>query len=302
MAPPAAKPEDPRTKYKAFIDGLLPTLGNKDHEGRIPYFYNDSKGHLTIGIGHLIVRKGSNKAAVRTGVQAIVSYGFINKPVPPAKEHGHPHNGKKPGPLNAPTRPQPSAAPPAGSRSDQTVQQPVLRPGVKGAPQPNTAPQAPAPVPQPPTIDLLTTDAVAVLAINIHYTKPKSKKKHVYGSSHYGPFNHYVLSETGIDALGFDDVLAKIKEVKSEKNFSGFDDFPDSAKQSVIDLAFQYGAGGLNSHKAFSAAVAKQDWTTAAANVPSGIAGPTRTKWREDQLKAAAAAIPTPKPGAPAPK
>ena len=66
----------------------------------------------------------------------------------------------------------------------------------------------------------------------------------------------------------------------------------------MIDLAFQYGAGGLAGHKAFAAAVAKKDWATAADNVPSGIAGPTRTKWREDQLRAAAPK-PAAKPGVP---
>ena len=315
--PPApgqkAPADDPRQTYKAFIDAFLPTLSNKVHEDRIAYLYLDSSAHLTIGIGHLVAyhKQRNDRKVVRAAVETIFKYGFTNLAPARPVEHGKKTHSVVPGPLGQPKgRPGMDPQVNPGSRATQAAGSDHLLPGPHGTPMPAGA-TPPTPTLFPPvTVDLLTDEAIKIMALDIHYTKGKSKKKHTYGAPHYQSYNHYALTESGVTSLGFDDVLAKIKEVKSEAAFKQFDTFPESAKQAVIDLAYQHGAGGITWHRdkatkkrvetAFAQAVEKADWNTAADNVPTDSASEARTKWRRDQLRAA---VPAAKPGLPgAPK
>ena len=305
MPPPGTSPAvTPAQKYKAFIDGFLPTLASSAHESRIAYMYLDSRAHLTIGIGHLLAKHEhrNDRAYVQAAIQAIFGYGFVMLAAPRPPQHGHKGPAVQPGPKGAPKPPPP---PPAPSWWDNVTSSAenwwhhLTGPGPRRGPvviipipERTTAPAAHPSTPGI-TVEKLTDDALKIMALDIHYTKTVGKKhpkvtKHIYGASHYRSYNRFALSESGIDRLGFDDVLAKISEVKGVRAFRNFDAFPEAAKQGVIDLAFQYGAGGLSKYTAFANAVAAADWATASAQVPAGTAGPTRTAWRRNQLAAAA--------------
>ena len=310
MPPPGpATADSPAKKYKAFIDAFLPTLANANHENRVAYLYLDSEAHLTIGIGHLLAKHPhrNDRQYVQASIQAIFKYGFTDLKTTKAPVHTKKANAAKPGPQGAPKPPPP----PTSWWSDATHEaeqwwHDLWTPGPHGAPKPVTAnpthPKAPVAPPLVPgiTVAKLTDDALKIMAMDIHYTKPDGSH-HIYGAAHYKSCNRFGLTESGIDSLGFDDVLDKIKAVKNHQAFKDFDAFPESAKQAVIDLAFQRGDSGLARETAFANAVQKADWTAAAAQVPN-IAGPARTAWRRKQLQAAAGVAMPAGPGLPFPR
>lgn len=275
-----------KTKYAAFINDFMPTLQSPSHEGRIPYFYLDSLGHLTIGVGHLMAKHGSTKDKVRTAVQQIFKYRFTQL------------NGSRWTKFTEPTsctlsNPRGSLGLELSTIDDwfNKMCRPAvpdhLIPGVWGSFTPSDDYLQSMSF---PTLAMVTEDAVKVLAETIHYVT--KGKQHTFGATHYQHFNKYGLTEDGVDALAFDDVVQKITEVLGETNFKDFDLWPLSVEQSVLDLAFQYGAAGLNGHTKFSKAIADSDWKVAADNVPGGVSGNERTIWRVKQLRNAASAKP----------
>ena len=275
-----------KTKYAAFINVFLPILQSPLHEGRIPYFYLDSLGHLTIGIGHLVAKHGSSKDKVRTALQQIFKYRFTEL------------NGSRWTKFSEPTscnflNPRGSLGLELSTINDRfnRMCRPAfpdhLIPGVWGSFTPSDDYLR---LMSFPTLTMVTDDAVKVLAETTHYVT--KGKQHTFGAIHYQHFNKYGLTEDGVDALAFDDVVQKITEVLGETNFEDFDSWPLSVEQSVLDLAFQYGATGLNRHIKFSKAIANSDWKGAADNVPGGVSGNERTIWRVKQLRDAASAKP----------
>lgn len=281
----ASNAKESRAKYSSFIEGYLPILGDNAHEGRIAWMYLDSNGHLTIGIGHLIAKKGSDKRTVRESVAAIWSYGFSSLRAAPPIRYGKATNSMTPGPVSVRSEGEFASVWNAGAGVCQETPQSQLVPGVWGYSEPSGTKGASLhPI---ATVDSLTMQAVEILALGFRYHDAK-KHSHTYGSSHYQPYNSYVLTENGIDRLAFDDVLAKIAEIKGESAFRDFDDFPESAQTAIVDIAYQGGAHGAARQSAFANAVKAQQWETAAAHVPFGnVAGPKRTEWRRAQLLAA---------------
>ncbi len=294
--PGPATAEPPAKKYKAFIDAFLPTLSNATHENRIAYLYLDSNAHLTIGIGHLLARHKyrNDRKYVQASLQAIFKYGFTGWQTSKVPEHGKKENSVKPGPKGTPKPPPVPTSPwDEFTRAAERWWHDLSTPGPRGTPKPVTAhPSAPAAPAAPAsstgiTVDKLTDDALKIMALDIHFIK-KDGTHHVHGAEYYKSYNHYRLTESGIDSLGFDDVLDKISAVRSHQAFKNFDAFPETAKQAVIDLAFQHGDTGLANKTDFANAVGQADWSTAAAQVPTDSAGKDRTAWRRKQLLAAA--------------
>ena len=314
MPPPGpATADSPAKKYKTFIDAFLPTLANAKHENRVAYLYLDSQAHLTIGIGHLLAKHAhrNDRKYVQASIQAIFKYGFTDLKTTKPPVHTKKANAAKPGPKGAPKPP-----PPPTSWWDETAHEAeqwwhnLWTPGVpgpQGAPKPTTAnpthPHAPVAPPLVPgiTVEKLTDDAMKIMALDIHYTKPNGSH-HIYGATHYKSYNRFGLTDNGMDTLGFDDVLDKISAVKTHTAFKNFDAFPESAKQAIIDLAFQHGDTGLANKTAFASAVEKSDWGTAATQVPTDNASTDRTAWRRKQLQAAAPAGAPAVPGMPQPR
>ncbi len=275
-------------KYAKLFDEYLPTLA--EHEGRIAYMYLDSLGHLTVGIGHLMVRADADwtEATVRTAVAQVFTYGFTTGFAPVTRSAG------------LQNRAQSGALPrPWGclrndwmqSRDFDFMSVPLrmhfnAMPGVFGLPPLAALEFAPT-TQAGPTLDAVTEDAVRIMKLP-HTYKKKSGKNGTYGASHYRTSNRYAMTESGITRLAYDDVVKKIGELGGEKPFKNFDSFPQAAQIGLLDIAYQYGAHGAANHTKFSAAVQGMDWTAAAANVPSGVASETRTTWRKNQFKAAA--------------
>jgi hypothetical protein len=75
------------------------------------------------------------------------------------------------------------------------------------------------------------------------------------------------------------------------KLFPRFDTFPESARLALLDIAYQYGVGGLKKKEALCAAVKAEHWDAAAIAVPTGVAGAGRTRERQERFRDAAASV-----------
>src|SRR5208283_171536 len=58
-----------------LVEALKPSF--EHFEGRSPWLYLDHLGHLTVGIGHLVHRKGTPEHSLKQGIKAIWTYGLI---------------------------------------------------------------------------------------------------------------------------------------------------------------------------------------------------------------------------------
>ena len=291
-----------------LIQALEPSF--EKFEGRSPWLYLDSLGHLTIGIGHLVHKKGASRADLETGVSALFPYGIIQirthpdlarnywsacQAVATGRQKNSPAEAVRNRTLNAAVAKLDDLGLGAlRSRIDPVsgllspVSDEGATPGVWGYDLPDTDASA-------SNLAVMVEEAGAIEKLPFGWKIPI-----VY----FKCFNSFQLADRAIDQLLEDDIAAKIKEVKGQGTFKDFDKFPVPAQVAVIDLAFQYGAAGLAGKTDFASAVKNAGWGLAAAACPSGVAQAERTKFRVDHLKQAEAlAKPSAqKPSATAPK
>jgi GH24 family phage-related lysozyme (muramidase) len=87
-----------------------------------------------------------------------------------------------------------------------------------------------------------------------------------------------------------------IKRLKEEfvpglrKIFNGFDGYPDSAKQALVDMAYNLGIAGLKKFKKLVAAAEKMDWQEAANESHRTSCRDARNNWTRERFKKAAEA------------
>jgi GH24 family phage-related lysozyme (muramidase) len=85
-------------------------------------------------------------------------------------------------------------------------------------------------------------------------------------ASYYRQFTKLDLPNVNIDSLFRSRIDEFVKQLKSA--YPEFDSFPSEAKLALLDLAFNMGIGRLKSAAEWpklNAAIAKRDWSTAAA-------------------------------------
>jgi GH24 family phage-related lysozyme (muramidase) len=72
--------------------------------------------------------------------------------------------------------------------------------------------------------------------------------------------------------------------------FPGFDSFPASAQQALVDMAYNLGTGGLAKFKNLRAACEAGDWARAATECSRSTSRPARNEWTRQMFLEAAAA------------
>lgn len=234
----------------------------RTHEGFVPHMYLCTAGGLTIGIGHLIVSSSdsSDPLKLREGLRTIMRADYeFSIPLPPME----------------PVAPVPQLAPWAPPSLDACTDPYVLRVrcGVVVAP--------------PTALEIAETEANLVLQDRVDQLRlvnDGDNKTKPYTASRWTGLTRCRMTEAGALKLKSADINQILAQVKSR--FTSFAAFPDNAKIAVMDLAFQYGAGGANKH--FGALITKQDWTALAATCAAQTLYVARNKDRADFFTAAA--------------
>jgi GH24 family phage-related lysozyme (muramidase) len=235
----------------------------RKHEGFVPHMYLCTAGGLTIGIGHLIVSSAdsSDPVKLQSGLRRLMRSEYeLTIPLPPIE----------------PVQTGPAIMPwsPAAWCSDPLVLR--TRCGVLAVP--------------PTSLEVLEAEAIVVLqdrTEQLTRVRDGDKSTKAYSASRWNALTRCRMSEAGALRLKDADISEIMAQVKAK--FAGFSTFPDGAKIAVMDLAFQYGAGGANKH--FGTAISKQDWKALAAVCASKGQYVDRNKARADFLLAAAKTV-----------
>ncbi len=277
-----------------LVSSLKPSL--ESFEGRSPWLYLDFLGHLTIGIGHLVHKKGGTPQALESGIKLVWSYGMtqIRADAGFAKEYLSVCRSAPPGPVTGEShaavynRTMKAAITHLGSIASYgslltrigestgaiaaaAADNPLV-PGVWGYPLPaSTCDQQ--------NIRVLIQEAQSIEQLPVGWKLPVD---------YFECFNSFKLTAPAVDKLLQDDIGKKIVEVKGEPSFKEFDGFPVPAQVAVLDLSFQYGACGLSHQTAFAAAVKNKEWLAAEKACPTNDAQADRTKFRKNNLHQAA--------------
>ena len=274
--------DEDAAKYAGLINAFIPILSDADHESPIPWMYLDTGGNLTIGIGHLMLKHEKwTQASLRKAVVRISSYGFRSSNF---FEIGfqltsRSISGRIPGAY-------PGLSDTVFNRSlsgnsDASRIWENSQPGVWGYNSPPSESNI-------PSVSAVLDDANKIMKIPGPYN---------FKAPYYRKLNRFELTNDGMYALAFDDVLSKISLVKGR--FAKFDDFPQPGKFALIDIAFQGMPKGSIKHpaeQALESALAKDppDWKAAAKTVPELTAtryagrSSNRTAWRIKQFSDAA--------------
>lgn len=200
-------------KYStAFIDK------QREFEGSFDYMYLDSKGFVTVGIGHLLPT-----AADAAGLPFVIT----RTPVPDPKL-------------------------------------PLFKPEPK-------------------------LDKATAAEIKSDYA---AVKKQAVGKreSAYASATKVRLPQSEIDRLLTADLDDAIIQLRSR--YSKIDDWPQSAREAVLDMAFNMGGNFFDTWPKFKKAVEEQDWATAAKECHGSDIQQSRNDWRKKQFEDA---VPKPK-------
>ena len=106
-------------------------------------------------------------------------------------------------------------------------------------------------------------------------------------ASRYKQYTQLMLPEATIDAL----LEQKIDEFSTglQKELTGFDNFPEPAKEGLLDMAFNLGLNGLmRKFPSFVAAAKQQDWNGCAAECHRNGIGESRNELTVSLFKQAA--------------
>ena len=108
-------------------------------------------------------------------------------------------------------------------------------------------------------------------------------------ASRYKQYTQLILPEATIDAL----LEQKIDEFSAglQKELTGFDNYPEPAKEALLDMAFNLGLNGLiNKFPRLVASAKNQDWNGCAAECHRNGIGDARNQLTESLFKQAAQA------------
>ena len=212
----------------ALFDAMKPYL--LAHEAAVPHLYLDSKGHLTIGIGHLVLRRedlrDNDKLQAALGLLSHPQYGLMV----PARTHGP--FPKPPMSMRPCVRTLVSAAELAYcGRGAIDMSTEVLTPGVWGGDGADR---------NSDRLAQLSKDAAAALAVsgtNLGWWNWADKTK-------------VRMSNAGMMALKRHDFFGILDGGGTwgrngvRAKFHGFDKHPRDAQMAIMDIAFQNGPKG----------------------------------------------------------
>lgn len=276
-----------------LVSSMKPSF--EKFEGRSPWLYLDFLGHLTIGVGHLVHKKGGAQTDLESGIKKIWSYGmnqiradagFANEYLSACRSlpvgtvsgvsHAAVYNRTMTSAITSLKliASYNSLIAQLGQSVGTTtamVSDPRV-PGVWGY-------DLPASDSDQANVTVLIREAQHIEKLTVGWKLP---------IDYFQCFNSFELTDTAIDKLLNDDITSKVSEVKGEPSFKEFDSFPVPAQVAVLDLAFQFGARGLTNQTAFAAAVKKKDWLTAEKECPVQDTQADRTKFRKGNLHQAA--------------
>lgn len=293
-----------------------------EHEGCVQHLYLDVHGHITIGIGHLVLKtnKFADEKLLGEELEVLLQakYGayverrktpvelqeeawkacFANGPVASSKMMSRV-------PEWAPAGLTGACASTSPATPADMCKAPVWAPlsyqrggplGMLGASQGTDLLQD-SPLERKL---LLYRDARDLMKLAPTQASAKSKAK----ATKYTGYTRVWLTQKGMEELAKDDVLGKINGNKKEGSglrvrFKGFDKYPLNAQMALVDIGFQYGLDGA--HKRLGAHAQAGEWEKAAAywkaNYHEGR-DRTRVDWLTKAAKAAASAtLPTLPPG-----
>lgn len=280
----------------------------EEFEGRVPWFYRDGKGWLTIGIGHNLQAGGvqASEAHLKKEIAKILKYGTPNSIAGSAgmverwtKGCSQSNSRKALGVtgdnfLNSANAGllQDEGKPAAGAI------------GVWGIAIPSSDDTA-------GIEDTMVKEALKITGVEAGQRDAKR---------YFMCLNSFEITDTMIDKILEADIQAILDSIKSEQRWdktskdpskhfktaafpelADFDTFPDEAQMAVVDLAFQMGLNGVYGigRGAFAKLLKERRWEEAAAMVPSN-AQASRNQWRKSLLETAAKVDPrAKKPPAP---
>lgn len=217
-----------------LVETIFPHVAKA--EGAVTHLYLDSKGHLTIGYGHLVFHrddlgKADSRQALTREIRKLWPYNVSSVP-------SHRESiliGRK--------YVRACSAQPAGLHSFVQSKAPAW----SAPPRTDAVPQAvgwgfvqprPAPPPLPPepghNVETMVDEAQEMM-MTIPYGE--TIPAHIFRSS-----TSFEISPADILRLCHDDIRQKIKEVKAQPNLKDFDSFPLEGQLAVFDLAYQGGA------------------------------------------------------------
>lgn len=263
-------------------------------EGNSRWMYLDGPGHLTIGIGHLLAKKGAKRSDIADAIKAITPDGSKIISISNSTEASTDLLNRCPSKYERAINPDKLNSTLEGLQAAQTTPRAAdaqFIPGVWGIDIPLTAGAT--------MIDAMAAEGMKVLE------QKSGQRKAVEAFSCASSF---MIDETTIDDLLKKDIKKARSELKGKKwirgatrskdyqvpaypAFADLDSFHTAAQMAIVDLAFQFGANGINAFKSFVAAVERKDWTAAAQTVPeTQDTQQDRTAWRKKQFELAAAA------------
>jgi GH24 family phage-related lysozyme (muramidase) len=274
-----------------FIDAYKPFAAR--FEGNVPWMYRDSRGFLTIGIGHLLYKTGDPLLALQKAIKALWRYGSgprsIRQNGTQALSFVQACNARKPGPY--------------WKSVQRFITSVDTASGAVGAPHDKVFGVLGVELPKERESDWEAMVKEAEIIMKLPFGQRDA-------GGFFRCYNSYELVEGDIDALFRQDVNDAIKQLKGMHwvrpdpkrrskdyksplypEFQDFDKFPDAAKMAMVDLAFQLGAAGLANYGAgaFRKAIGEKNWGKAATLTPQPEdAQDERNQWRKDQMEAAA--------------
>jgi GH24 family phage-related lysozyme (muramidase) len=273
------------------------------HENRIPWLYRDNLGHLTIGVGHLLLKVEKSKARdnYKAPLTNLLTYEheFVRDSQTFAADYVAfcAVKAKTPS-LLGPIEGQGAVVAFVDKLTTSTVVDDTV-PGPWGL-ELDTYKKAKA---ENPPLELLIDEALNMMTHKWTTGTFKDRPGIPFGGKKAGDFfechSTFRLTEKGVDKLLDDDIKAKLSELDTYVKQDQINQWPNEAVLAVVDLIFQWGAKGIFNHaktadgkevnKELADAIKAQDWATAATKVPAADGG-ARTKDRINLFTKAAAA------------
>lgn len=278
----------------SFIDAYKPFA--IQFEGSVPWMYRDSRGFLTIGIGHLLYKTGSPLTDLEKAIRFLWKTGSgprsIRQSGTQALSFVQACSARKPGPYWKSVQrfitTVDTAAGAVAAQHDKVY-------GVLGVELPKE---------RQSEWQAMVQEAQVLMKL------PFGQRD---AGGFYRCYNSFELVGPDIDALFEHDVNAVIGQIKGMQwvrpdanrrskdykaplypEFQEFDKFPDPAKMVLVDLAFQLGAAGLANYGggAFRKLIGEKQWGKAVRLTPQPEdAQEERNAWRIRQMEAAAQSI-----------
>jgi GH24 family phage-related lysozyme (muramidase) len=277
-----------------FIDAYKPFAAQ--FEGTVPWMYRDSRGYLTIGIGHLLYKTGDSLLVLQKAIKALFNHGSgprsIRQKGAQALSFVQACNSRKPGPY--------------WKSVQRFITSVDTASGAVGAPHDKVFGVLGIELPEDHESDWQAMMKEAELIMKLPFGQHDA-------GGFFRCYNSYEMVGGDIDTLFRHDVHEAVMQLKGMHwvrpdahrrskdfkaplypEFQNFDKFPEAAKMAIVDLAFQLGAAGLANYGggAFRKAVGEQNWGRAAILTPQpSDAQEERNEWRKQQLEEAADTI-----------